>query len=134
MSVIDARHPVYGPVRSCRAHDPEFDRPKFEIVMPPLEGGGRAIVHPVTVDDSAAWLAPGYEYVLEWRKCEGDLVARGEPLGILVLYGGGEAIVSPVDGVLIEIRVKRGVVPKHGVLAVVARHSAPGLRGASVIA
>lgn len=79
------------------------------------------------VIDDLARCAPGGEWVLDWLKAEGDKVCAGEPIAQLRSMNGAGTIPlsSPVDGVLAEIRARRGVVPARSVVAVVAAVSSP---------
>ena len=72
--------------------------------------------------DQLAQSAPGSEWVLDWLKHEGESVRAGEPLAELRSINGLGMIPlrSPVDGVLAEIRAKRGAVPPRSVVAVVS--------------
>ena len=73
------------------------------------------------VIDDLAYSAPGSEWVLDWLKTEGDIVRAGEPVAELRSVNGLGTIPlpSPVDGVLAEIRAKRGVVAPRSIVAVI---------------
>lgn len=78
--------------------------------------------------DAFAQSAPGSEWVLDWLKAEGASVKAGETIAELRSANGLGTIPlpSPVDGVLAEIRAKRGIVPPRSVVAVINAESRVG--------
>lgn len=82
--------------------------------LPPLDS---ALIGPMSTEELVE-----DEWVLDWVKREGELVAAGEPIAELKTAAHVFPVQSPVAGLLVEIRAKIGMIWPGSLLALVEPH------------